>query len=123
MMDIDSFWKAVVAQDADEIRSYFRKTAVIRWHNTNEQFTLEEFIRVNCEYPGNWKGEIERIEKIDNLIITVTRVFSEDPPSSVHATSFIRMEEDKIISIDEYWGDDGIAPQWRRNMCIGTPIR
>ena len=120
-LDIKKFWKAIAEQDAEKIRSYFNKTTTIRWHNTNEQFTLEEFIKANCEYPGKWEAEVERIEKIENLIITAVKVFGND--TSVHATSFIKIEDDKIISMDEYWGDDGKPPQWRLDMKIGTAIR
>ena len=120
---IKEFWKAIVQQKPDEIRSYFKETAIIRWHNTNEEFTLEEFIKVNCEYPGNWDCKVERIEEIGDLIITVTKVFSTDSYISVHATSFLRMEDGKIASIDEYWGDDGETPKWRLDMEIGKRIR
>lgn len=120
---IKKFWETIAQQNPDDIRSYFKETAVIRWHNTNEEFTLEEFIKANCEYPGNWNCEVERIEEIGNLIITVTRVFSTDNSVSVHAISFIRMEDDKIASMDEYWGDDGNAPKWRLDMKIGKKIR
>ena len=120
---VKEFWKAIVRQNSDEIRSYFKETAIIRWHNTNEEFTLEEFIRANCEYPGNWDCEVERIEEIGDLIITVTRVFGTDSSISVHATSFLRIEDGKIISIDEYWGDDGEVPKWRQDMKIGMKIR
>lgn len=120
---LKEFWKAIVGQNPNEIRKYFKQTAIIRWHNTNEKFTLEEFLRANCEYPGKWDCEVERIEEIGNLIITVTRVFSTDGSVSVHATSFLRMEDDKIASMDEYWGDDGEAPKWRLDMEIGKRIR
>ncbi len=114
------FWEAVVRQNPDAIRGYFREKAVIRWHNTNEEFTLDEFIRANCEYPGKWDGEVERIEEIGDLIITVTRVFSS---VSFHVTSFFRVEDGKIALLDEYWGDDGEAPKWRLDMKIGKGIR
>lgn len=120
---VKEFWKAIVGQNFDEIRSYFKETAIIRWHNTNEEFTLEEFIRANCEYPGNWDCEVERIEEIGDLIITVTRVFGTDSSISAHATSFLRIEDGKIVSIDEYWGDDGEVPKWRLDMKIGMKIR
>mgnify|MGYP000900774200 FL=1 len=113
----------IVQQKPDEIRSYFKETAVIRWHNTNEEFTLEEFIRANCEYPGNWDCKVERIEEIEDLIITVTKVFSTDSYISVHVTSFLRMEDGKIASMDEYWGDDGETPKWRLDMEIEKRIR
>lgn len=62
-MKLQTFWKAVLAQDADAIREYFAEDAVINWHCTNERFTVEEYLRANCEYPGEWDGEIERIEQ------------------------------------------------------------
>ena len=120
---IKEFWKDIVQQKPDEIRSYFKETAVIRWHNTNEEFTLEEFIRANSEYPRNWDCKVERIEEIEDLIITVTKVFSTDSYISVHATSFLRMEDGKIASMDEYWGDDGETPKWRLDMEIEKRIR
>lgn len=27
-----------------------------------------------------------------------------------------------ICGIDEYWGDDGLPPQWRRELGLGSPI-
>lgn len=67
-MEIKDFWRAVLRQDAKEIRTYFHPDAYINWHCTNEQFTVEEFIRANCEYSGEWDGEVERIEMIGDLI-------------------------------------------------------
>ncbi len=122
-MDIKKFWDAVLRQEANEIRQYFKPSAYINWHCTNEHFTVEEFIRANCEYPGQWDGAVERIEQIEDLIITVTRVFSRSEELSFHAVSFVRIEEDKIAAIDEYWGDDGHAPLWRLEKHIGTPIQ
>ncbi len=122
-MDIYKFWSAVLQQDADAIRPFFHKDAWVNWHNTNEHFTVEEFIRANCEYPGDWDGEIEQVMRTDTHIITATHVISKDGKLSFHATSFIRVVDDKIASVDEYWGDDGDAPQWRRDKHIGTKIK
>ena len=105
------------------MRDFFRSDAVVNWHNTNERFNSEEFIRANCEYPGEWDGEIERVEIKDDLIVTVTRVCSVDKRMSFHVTSFIKLQQDKIILIDEYWGDDGPAPQWRQDKKLGCPIK
>lgn len=122
-MDLQSYWRAVLDQDADAMRSFFHSGAVIRWPNTNEQFCTEEFLRANCEYPGSWDGEVERVETSNDLFITVTCVYSKENDLSFHVTSFIRVEGEKIISIDEYWSDDGPAPQWRRDMRLGCPIK
>ena len=112
-MDICGFWKAVLEQNGAAIRGYFDKNAYVNWHCTNEHFTVEEFIIANCEYPGSWAGNVERIEQTDDLFITVTRVYSQDGTLSFHATSFIQVLDGKITAIDEYWADDGVAPKWR----------
>lgn len=122
-MNIKGFWDAVVRQDGDAIREYFHPDAWVNWHNTNEHFTVEEFIRANCEYPGQWDGEVERIITTDTTIVTATHVYSRDGRLSFHATSFIRVVDGKIASMEEYWGDDGEAPQWRQEKHIGRKIR
>lgn len=122
-MNIYNYWEDVLSQNADKIKTYFKKDAYIRWHNTNEHFTVDEFIIANCEYPGDWAGDIERIEHIDNLIITVTNVYTVDKKLSFYVTSFIKIEDEKIISIDEYWGDNGNPPNWRIERNIGSKIK
>lgn len=122
-MDIRSYWKAALMQDAEKMKKYFTPHAVINWHNTNECFTVDEFICANCEYPGKWDGVIERIESMGHFIITAVHVFSCDKSLSFHVTSFIKTDGEKILSIDEYWGEDGAAPQWRLDKKIGRPIR
>lgn len=122
-MDIYKFWKDVLEQNADAVKAYFDKNAYINWHCTNEHFNVDEFIIANCEYPGNWDGEVERVEKINDLFITVTHVFSEDRTLSFHATSFIKVIDDKIAAVDEYWADDGMAPDWRLDRQIGKAIK
>lgn len=122
-MDIYAFWKDVLEQNANAIKSYFHKDAYINWHCTNEHFTVEEFIIANCEYPGDWAGEVERVEKVDDLMITVTHVYPKDKTASFHVTSFIKIYDNKIVSMDEYWADDGDAPKWRLDKHIGGAIR
>lgn len=119
---IKEFWKYVAAQDKEELRTYFNENAVIRWHCTNECFNVDEYIIANCEYPGKWNGEVERMIQRDNRsIITVTRVWSEE--MSCHVTSFFTIENNKIKELDEYFGDDGQAPKWRIDKQIGKPIK
>ena len=122
-MDIFAFWKAVLAQDAAALKQFFHEDAYINWHCTNERFTVEEFIVANCEYPGDWDGEIERVEVLNDLYITAVRVYPRDRSASFHVTSFAKVADGKILSMDEYWADDGTVPQWRQDKHIGTAIR
>ena len=115
------FISAVAKQDADTLRQLFTPDAVICWHDSNEQFTVAEYIRANCEYPGAWNGEIQRIEKTNNGMVLLTKIFSDDFATFV--TAFIRLENGKISRLDEYYADyNDEIPEWRRKMNIGKPI-
>lgn len=118
-----AFWHDIATQNAEALPAYFADDAYIRWNNTNEQFTVAEFIIANCEYPGNWACEVARIELLPEVAITVTRVWLADLSASFHVTSFFEFSGDKIAVLNEYWGDDGTAPQWRLDKHIGSPIK
>ena len=122
-MNVEKFWQDVINQNRSSLSSFFREDAVIRWHCTNEQFTVSEYIQANCDYPGKWKGNIERVEEYDSQMIIVGKVQSDDETIQCHVISFILLRDDKIIEMDEYWADDGEPPAWRKALQIGTPIR
>ena len=122
-MDLSAFWNDVLSKNRTALPSYFCEDAVIRWHCTNEQFSVSEFVRANCDYPGEWEGTLERAEESGDLIISVVKVFPMDRSASFHAVSFFAMKEGRIRTLDEYWADDGDAPAWRKRMGIGRPIR
>ena len=122
-MNIKQFWADVLRQDADAIRQYFHPDAWVNWNCTNEHFSVEEYIRANCEYPGEWDGVIEQLICASDRIITATHVQEKNSGSSFHVVSFLQIREGKIVAMDEYWGDDGEAPEWRKEMHIGRKIR
>lgn len=122
MFDADAFWSAVLRQDREAIRRCFLPDAVIRWHCTGERFTVEEYLRANCDYPGCWVGEVSCRERMGDLLITAARVRAAEGGAAFHAVSFLRLAGEKISEMDEYWGDDGPAPAWRQQMEIGCPI-
>jgi hypothetical protein len=125
--DISSFFNAVIKQDAEKLRKFFKPDAVICWANTNEQFTVDEYIRANCEYPGDWNGRIEEFEIIKNTIhdkkmVVVAKVW-DSKGFAARTVSFIDFDgysEDELIDgLTEYWSDIGEPPEWRQNMSIG----
>ena len=38
-------------------------------------------------------------------------------------TYAVQSKDDKITAMDEYYTDDGMAPQWRLDKHIGAPIK
>ena len=119
---LDRYWQAVLAQDAAAMRRFLAPQAVVRWHNTDEQFTAEEFIRANCTYPGDWDGTVQRTAPIPGGYVTVVHVFNRERTLSFHVTSFFRLNQGHITALDEYWGDDGTPPIWRQKLHLGTSI-
>ena len=125
-IDIYSFFEAVFQQDAGKLRSFFKSDATVVWVNTSEQFTVDEFIRANCEYPGEWEGCVEEIQRScrirdDNRITVVAKVWDRDGHAS-RTVSFIELggtEKELIQSMVEYWGDVAEPPEWRQNLGIG----
>lgn len=120
--DVRGYWQATGGQNPEAMARYLHSDARVRWHNTNECFTREQFIQVNCQYPGEWLLDIQRVEIMGDLVVTVVRLWTRDNALSFHATSFLRIRDGLIVSIDEYWGEDGPPPAWRQRMALGTPI-
>lgn len=56
-------------------------------------------------------------------MITVTKVNPVDKACLFHVVSFLKFANGLIVEMDEYWEDDGVAPQWRRQMKIGKLIK
>lgn len=121
-MDIKLFWEDVLAQRENKLNKYFHDEAIIKWPCTNEQFTVTEFIKANCAYPGHWIGEIEKIIYVENTIISIVKVLASDKSSSHFVVNFLTLKDDKIIEMVEYWAENGVAPDWRVEMNIGQPI-
>lgn len=121
-MDASLFLNAILTQNAKKLRSFFHEDAWVEWPCTNEHFTLDEYIRANCEYPGSWDGTLEQIVYTDTGLIMAIRVFPKDRSASFHAVSFIELKDEKITSMKEYWSDDGQPPKWRQELHIGRPI-
>ena len=111
-----NFFEAVLSQKPDKLRKLFQKNAVIEWPCTNERFTLEEYVRANCECPGEWDGEIVSVIPAEKQTVLITKVWPKDKTASFHCVSIIRAKKDKITGLTEYWADDGPVPQWRQEL-------
>ena len=122
--DVHSFFDAVINKEANKLQSFFEPDAIIIWSNTNEQFTVDEYVLANSMYPGKWSGRIENIDEIDDSskkMVFVAKVWNDDG-NRVRVVSFIRFgdtENELIELLDEYWCDISEPPQWRKKMNIG----
>jgi hypothetical protein len=116
LLKVRSFWKDINEQKWDALTKYFAPKAVIKWPNTDEEFTAEDFIRANREYPGKWDIDVIRIDNTESVIITVALVKLHGGNISFYATSYFEFEGSQITQLTEYWSENCDPPDWRKKM-------
>ena len=123
IMDMERFakryWKCVADQDR-MMEKCFSEDAVIRWQTTDEEFTVADLVEAHCQRPGRRKVVIERMQRVGEHLVTVVHLWMEG--TSYYVTSFFQMQRGRIVQLDEYWGENVEAPQWRTEAQIGTRI-
>ena len=117
---VHDLWQDIDNQAWHKLSKYFAPNAVISWPNTEECFTVDEFVLVNSKYPGSWQISIKKLITAGATVISVTKHTQKDSSTSYHAVSFFEFEGDKIKVLDEYWGNDDEPPQWRIDIRLGT---
>lgn len=108
-----NFWRDMDAGRWAAISGYFAENAEVSWTATGETFTVPQFIKVNTEYPGEWRLDVERIVESGDTIVSVVRAVCGDRTS--WACSFFSFENDRIARLEEFWSDAGAPPDWRKN--------
>ena len=109
---IKSFWNDLIASNKSKLKEYFSEEALINIHNINKEITLEEYINLNCDHKEELDGEIVRHVEMNGLSVVVTKINTSDDNLSYNVVSFMKIKDDKIISIDEYWAENGRMPMW-----------
>ena len=109
---IKSFWSDLIASNKSKLKEYFSEEALINIHNINKEITLEEYINRNCDHKEEWDGEIVRHVEMNGLSVVVTKINTSEDNLSYNVVSFMKIKDDKIISIDEYWAENGRMPMW-----------
>lgn len=107
----EKYWSIIQKQNYKALADLFMPDAIIDWPNTNERFTVEEFIHVNEVYPGNWKEEITVILETPDGCVCECWVGNEE--ISFYAISNLHVLDGKISYMREYWCTNGRPPAWR----------
>ena len=56
------------------------------------------------------------------MSVVAVQVYTYDKTLSFHVASFTKWEHGIILALNESWGDDGKAPQWRLDKKVGVSI-
>ena len=77
-----------------------------------------------CKEAGVSRATLYNNAQLKERILSLRAISKASPLDDVVAVKKdkIQLKDDKISCIDEYWGDDGYAPQWRQDMKIGGKI-
>lgn len=108
---VNTFWTYMTQRNFHKLDTLFCKEATIIWPNTTEIFTVDQFIAVNINYPGNWTEAILDIYQTTKEVITITLI--DDENVSFHTVSIFTCKDGQIQQLKEYYADDGTPPQWR----------
>lgn len=116
---VKQFWTLVSDGEFDKAGELMAEDAVVLLPNTREVFNgRSKYINFNKKYPGRWIINIEKIFSQDDIIISAAKVESEDKLNSLYLVAFLKLKNNKIHEITEYWGDNGEPPKWRIEECL-----
>ncbi len=116
VMDFAQYWQDCVSKDKKALGAWFWPDARIVWPCTEEVFTVEDFLLANCEYPGEWTGELLHMIPTPGGAVTEVLISSKDNRYSCHVASIFTIYKGKIASLTEYYADDCPPPQWRKSL-------
>ena len=116
-------WDCFTERRWDDARKLLSDDFEALWSQSREKMGPDGFIEVNRNYPGthkiqvlNWNHEYDKFEHRSN-VITQVQIQSEMPDwkkIELYAVSFFEIEEQKILSLVEYWAETYAAPDWRK---------
>lgn len=108
------FYHYIDSADFDGLRQVMAEEAKVKLPNTRELFdSREAYIAFSKDYPGRWYANVERIVEAEHEVIAVAEITNHE--ISFYVTAFFVIQDGQIIEMTEYWGDNGEAPQWRRD--------
>jgi len=100
----------------NDLLAMFDSTCQIRWINTGEKFTPEQYVLVNKEYPAVWSLEVEDVQISERNVISIIHIKSKSTNHSLRGIAYFRIENGKIVGLKEYFADDGTPPEWRSKL-------
>lgn len=115
-LTVRALWSAFQARDWAGARALLSDSFEARWWTSGEHFTTADgFIEAQSTYPEGWTIRlIECVRLDDGRVMSMVRV--DHPPGTFYATSFFRVQDGRIIAIDEYWATAEAPPAWREAL-------
>ncbi len=110
--NVQLLWQWMGEGRWDQVAVLFEEDAKIFWPNTEEEFDVPTYIRINKHYPGTWILMVMDIQKYNRDVVSVVKI--EGKNAVLYAISFFAFKDGKIIMIREYFAENGPIPDWRK---------
>jgi len=120
---VRALWAAVQARDWSGVRALLHDDLRATWWTTGERFAgADAFVEANARYPEGWTLHLLESSPLqDGRVMSLVRV--DHPPRSFFATSLFRLDDGRIVGIDEYWATLEPPPDWRAGGAIAGASR
>ncbi len=101
-------WARIGTQDWDGMADLLDPRMQARYTHTGEIFGAGALVRLNRDYPGKWRADVEAIVDAGDRAVSRARVY--DGQQAYHVASFATVGGGKITDLVEVWAEDGQSP-------------
>jgi ketosteroid isomerase-like protein len=106
---VRTLWERFDAQDWEAAGQVLADDVVVEWPHSGELVRgRENVIRINAEYPGAWRIEIEWLVVEGDRVASAVRV--TDGAELFWAASFFAVRDGLIRHVREFWVDPSKEP-------------
>lgn len=115
---VRALWSALQRRDWTAARGLLADDLRVHWWTSGERFQgADAFIEVQRRIPDGWTIHLLELGHMqDGRVLALVRV--DQGPHRYFATSISRVDDGRIVGIDEYWARSEPPPAWRSEKPI-----
>lgn len=111
---VKTFWQLFSEQKWDLASELLHQDFVANWPQSREKMVgAKNFIDVNRFYPGNHKITVIHAFALEDKVLSTVWI-EADTGQKTFANSIFKIQNDKILNVEEYWAEPYPAPEWRK---------
>ena len=99
-------WARIDAQDWEGLAGLLDPGLTAHYTHTGENFSPDELVRLNREYPGRWHVDVEDVVGEGDRAVSRARV--SDGTQTHHVASFATVRGGLVTELVEVWAESGV---------------
>ncbi|NDL59132.1 nuclear transport factor 2 family protein [Phytoactinopolyspora mesophila] len=118
---VRTFWEYIDARAWDALGAILDADLVVEYTHTGETLDRSSFVRLNREYPGQWRADV--LDLVCQGERAAAHVRVSDGRQEYRVASFATARGGRIVALTELWTEVGLeVPAERRPAQDGTEI-